>query len=169
MAKEAPAGTGLWVLLCYRLPREPSTPRITVWRNLKRLGVGQLADGLVALPADARTRERLEWIAEQVVGFGGEASIWLAHPATVSQEQQVAETMAAARAGEYQAVVDEATAAVGLDERERRRVMSRLGGELRRIQRRDFFPPTERDAAQAAVLALQPAADSAPTSAKAPR
>ena len=43
--------TGLWVLLCYRLPREPSTPRITVWRKLKRLGVAQLSDGLVTLPA----------------------------------------------------------------------------------------------------------------------
>lgn len=53
-------GTGTWVLLCYRLPREPSTPRITVWRNLKRLGIAQLADGLVTLPADARTREQLD-------------------------------------------------------------------------------------------------------------
>jgi hypothetical protein len=31
-----------WVMLAYRLPREPSTPRITVWRKLKRLGVAQL-------------------------------------------------------------------------------------------------------------------------------
>ena len=42
-----------WVLLCYRLPREPSTPRIAVWRKLKRLGVAQLGDGLVALPSTA--------------------------------------------------------------------------------------------------------------------
>ena len=48
------AGRSDWVLLAYRLPREPSTPRITVWRKLRRLGVAQLVDGLVALPADAR-------------------------------------------------------------------------------------------------------------------
>src|SRR5215217_4655640 len=46
-------GPGEWVLLSYRLPREPSGPRTTLWRRLKRLGVAQLADGLVALPADA--------------------------------------------------------------------------------------------------------------------
>ncbi len=46
------AGTGEWVLLSYRLPREPSTPRIGIWRKIKRLGVAYLADGLVALPAD---------------------------------------------------------------------------------------------------------------------
>jgi len=51
-------------MLAYRLPREPSTPRIALWRRLKRLGVVQLLDGLVALPADAKTREQLEWAAE---------------------------------------------------------------------------------------------------------
>jgi len=50
-------GAGQWVLLSYRLPREPSTPRINIWRKLKRLGVVLISDGLVALPADARTRE----------------------------------------------------------------------------------------------------------------
>ena len=30
-----------WVLLAYRLPRVPSTPRSAVWRKLKRLGVAE--------------------------------------------------------------------------------------------------------------------------------
>ena len=30
---------------------EPSGPRVTVWRKLRRLGVAQVLDGLVALPA----------------------------------------------------------------------------------------------------------------------
>jgi hypothetical protein len=153
MAK-ASAEPGQWVLLCYRLPREPSTPRITVWRNLKRLGVGQLSDGLVTLPADARTREQLDWVAEQVIEFGGEASIWLARPATVAQERQVAAAMAAARAQEYEAVIAEATQATDLEERARQRIASRLNAELRRIERRDFFPPGERKQAQTAVNAL---------------
>ena len=69
-----------WVLLAYRLPRVPSTPRSAVWRKLRRLGVAQLGDGLVALPADARTRERLEWVAEEVTDHGGEAAVWLGRP-----------------------------------------------------------------------------------------
>src|SRR5512145_2983738 len=97
-----------WVLLCYRLPREPSTPRITTWRKLKRLGVAQLVDGLVALPADARTREQVEWIADEVAQAGGEASIWLATPASVEQERHLATQLAAARSEEYAAVTAEA-------------------------------------------------------------
>ena len=59
------ASTDSWVLLAYRLPREPSTPRIALWRRLRRLGAAQLVDGLVALPHDARTREALEWLADE--------------------------------------------------------------------------------------------------------
>jgi hypothetical protein len=148
------ADTGLWVLLCYRVPREPSTPRITVWRKLKRLGVAQLTDGMVTLPADARTREQLEWIADEIIDSGGEASIWLAHPASADQERQVAARMAAGRAAEYDGVIAEAASASAAGDRERRRTADRLRAELRRIGRRDYFPPAERDVAQAAVRAL---------------
>src|SRR5262249_54104107 len=82
--REGPGdGPGRGVLLCYRVPREPSAPRIAIWRKLKRLGVAQLGDGLVGLPADARTREQLEWVAEDVTEAGGSAGVWLARPATL--------------------------------------------------------------------------------------
>jgi hypothetical protein len=148
------AGVGTWVMLCYRIPREPSTPRITVWRKLKRLGVAQLADGLVALPADARTREQLEWVADEITEAGGEASIWLARPASATQERDLAARMAAARAAEYAAVTVEAQAGVTAGPRDARRTGDRLRAELRRISRRDYFPPPERDAAHTAVQSL---------------
>ncbi|MFC9343960.1 Chromate resistance protein ChrB [Streptomyces sp. NPDC057020] len=147
-------GQRQWVLLSYRLPREPSTPRITVWRKLKRLGVAQISDGLVALPADARTREQLEWIAEEVTDHDGNATVWLAHPAAAGDEQRLIDTMTQARAAEYQQVRGEAEAARAEDDAERRRALTRLRAELRRIQRRDYFPPDARDTAEQAVNAL---------------
>src|SRR5258708_31151693 len=108
MTRQPANGPGNWVLLSYRMPREPSTPRITVWRKLKRLGVAQLGDGLVALPADARTREQIDWIAEEITEADGTASIWLAQPATLAQERDVTTAMARARAEEYRKVSDQA-------------------------------------------------------------
>ena len=146
--------TGSWVLLSYRLPREPSTPRITVWRKLKRLGVAQLGDGLVALPADARTREHFDWLADEIIELGGTAGVWLAQPSTLAQEKALAMGMADARAEEYRAVLAEARRATSAGDAERRRALRRLRGELRRINRRDYFPPADRREAEAAVDAL---------------
>ncbi|MFE5922322.1 Chromate resistance protein ChrB [Streptomyces sp. NPDC056468] len=153
----APEPPGQWVLLSYRLPREPSTPRITVWRKLKRLGVAQISDGLIALPADARTREQLEWIAEETTDFGGTATLWIAHPAAVAEERRLAQTMTDARAAEYEHVRTQAEEARHQPDDERLRTLRRLRAELRRINRRDYFPPPQRRTAEGAVEALHPA------------
>jgi len=153
MTRQPANGPGNWVLLSYRMPREPSTPRITIWRKLKRLGVAQLGDGLIALPADARTREHLDWIAEEIVESGGTAAVWHAQPATLAQERGLAAAMAAARRDEYRSVIEQA-AAGSANEAERVRTIRRLRDELRRIHRRDYFPPAERDTARQAVEAL---------------
>src|SRR5438477_12041941 len=100
-----------WVLLFYRLPRVPSTPRSAVWRKLKRLGAAQLGDGLVALPNDARTQEQLEWIADEVLEAGGEATLWIARAGSVGQERGLAAAMAESVADEYRAVTEAADSA----------------------------------------------------------
>ena len=143
-----------WVLLSYRLPRDPSAPRLAVWRRLKRLGVAQLLDGLVALPLDSRNREQLEWVAQQVVEADGEAAVWLAEPTLASQARAVSAEMQTRIAASYGAVIKEAAAATGTAPRDRRRVLLKLRRELNRIRRRDYFPPPERAAAHSAVEAL---------------
>jgi hypothetical protein len=143
---------GEWVLLSYRLPREPSGPRTAVWRKLRKLGVGQISDGLVALPSGPRTREQLEWLSEEVIDSGGTAIIWLATPGSRAQERKLAQTMAEARAAEYQAIVAAARAAA--ESPSRATALRRLRNDLRAIQRRDYFPPAERDQAEAAVQEL---------------
>jgi hypothetical protein len=140
-----------WVLLAYRLPRVPSTPRSAVWRKLKRLGVAQLGDGLVALPADPRTREQLEWVAEEVTEHGGEATLWLGRPLDTAAASIVAGRMTAAVAAEYDALAAEAAALGTADAAARRRAVARLRRELHRIQDRDFFICPQREAARRAV------------------
>jgi Protein ChrB, N-terminal len=143
-----------WVLLTYRLPRQPSTPRSTLWRKLRRLGAAQLLDGLAALPLDARNREQLEWLADEVVEAGGEATIWIGQLASAGQERELARRMAAAVSAEYALVADAATNAHAEPPGQRRRTLGRLRRELRRIRAHDYFPPAEREQAQRAVEEL---------------
>jgi hypothetical protein len=135
------------------LPREPSTPRITLWRNLRRLGVAQVSDGVVALPLDARTREQLEWLAEDVVEHGGDASLWLAEPGSAAQERALARQMADAVTADYRRIEAEARAARsgGGSEGDRRRSQGRLRRELHRVSARDYFPAGAGDRARVAV------------------
>jgi hypothetical protein len=145
---------GRWVFLSYRLPREPSAPRLAIWRKVKRLGAAQLLDGLIALPLDSRNREQLEWLADEVVEAGGEAGIWIAEPATAAQEREIAGGLQEKVAGEYRALVAEARKAGADPAARHRRTLSRLRRELNRIRRRDYFPPPERQEAERAVEAL---------------
>ena len=137
-----------WVLLAYRLPREPSGPRVTVWRKLRRLGAVQLVDGLVALPADAETVEAFGWLADAVIEAGGEAWTWRA-TGSKTQDRALRQQLRDAVVAEYRALTTDAKGA-GDD----RRTVQRLRRALRDIERRDFVGPKERDEARRAVQRL---------------
>jgi hypothetical protein len=143
-----------WVMLVYRLPRTPSTPRITLWRKLRRLGVAQIVDGVVALPAGAENREQLEWLAEEVVEAGGEATIWLSEPATAAQHRELEHVMTERIEAEYREIAAQARRAEKVSAPERRRTLARLRRELRRVASREQFPTGEAVAARDAVEAL---------------
>jgi hypothetical protein len=125
-----------------------------VWRKLRRLGAAQLGDGLVALPNDARTKEQLEWIGDEVLEAGGEATLWVARAGSVGQERSIASTMAESVAAEYRAVIEAAETARGESGSTQHRTAARLRRELHRIAQRDHFPPPERETAGRAVDAL---------------
>ena len=148
-----------WVLLAYRLPREPSTPRIAVWRKLARLGVARLLDSLVALPRDRQTQEHFEWLAEEITEAGGEATIWFAVPGSRSQQRDLSTAMAQRVAEEYRDLIRSIAEARRDTPALRRRALGRLRRELRAIEGRDYFPPREGERARRALQQLVSAVD----------
>jgi hypothetical protein len=148
------ASKGQWVLLAYRIPREPSTPRIAVWRRLRQLGAVQLGDGLAALPLDDDTREQFEWLAQFIEDASGEAAVWLAEPTTGRQHRELVERVKQAVAADYRTVVEAAGAAQGGDPAKRSRTVLRLRRTLDRIRARDYFGSPERRRAEQAVADL---------------
>jgi hypothetical protein len=140
-----------WVLLSYRIPREPSTPRIAVWRRLRQLGAVQIVDGLVALPADPRTIEHLDWVAEQVLEAQGSAIVWTAKPANRSDDDQLVAQINAARDDEYGALTAEIEAT---EPPAPSRTIARWRRQYRQIERRDFFSADSADTARLALEAI---------------
>jgi hypothetical protein len=65
-----------WLLFVYKVPSEPSARRVYVWRKLKRMGAILLHDSAWVLPATARTRENLQWLAAEITEMTGEAFLW---------------------------------------------------------------------------------------------
>lgn len=65
-----------WLLLIYRIPREPTAGRVFVWRKLKQLGAIGVQDAAWALPQTPRTQEQLQWLASEITELGGEAVLW---------------------------------------------------------------------------------------------
>jgi hypothetical protein len=94
-----------WVQLLYTLPREPSAPRVAVWRKLKKLGALLLHDAVWVLPARAALVEHFRWLASEIGEAGGEALIWIAEQGLPGQDDSlVAQFQAQAEAG-YQAIL----------------------------------------------------------------
>jgi hypothetical protein len=93
----------------YQLPRDPSRHRVAVWRKLRTLGALYLQDGVAALPEDAVTREQLEWLQPRVREAGGEATLWEAKPATLTEEKALVEAFRSSRQQAYANIISEAT------------------------------------------------------------
>ncbi len=68
-----------WVLLVYKIPREPTASRAYIWRKLKRLGALLIHDAVWVLPATPWTREQFQWLSVEITELGGEALLWESH------------------------------------------------------------------------------------------
>src|SRR5215831_10991920 len=91
-----------WIALVWRLPSGSSTPRVTTWRNLQRLGAAVLTPGAAILPYREDLQEQLDWLAQEIEELGGDA--WVLPVAELSQveERKVRDQMRADRQAEYE-------------------------------------------------------------------
>ena len=149
-----------WLLCCYRLPREPSRLRLAVWRRVKRLGAVLMQDAVWVLPADAKTREDFEWLAEEIEERGGSVMLWEARSLGAAQDRAVVDHFREDADARYVGIVEAAGQLARLGRRratrhrrveqglQRLRVLERA---LRLERRRDYFRATGREAAESSV------------------
>jgi hypothetical protein len=151
-----------WILLSYRVPREPSRLRLAAWRRLRRLGAVLLHDAVWTLPLDAKAREAFEWIAEEIEEQGGSALLWTAEHLSAAQERAVVARFREEADERYREIAAAARAIHRAAGRSRRpRDPARLQAALRQLgvlerglrleRRRDYFRAAGRTAAESAV------------------
>ena len=104
------SGAPRWVALAWRLPAGLSTPRVTTWRNLRRLGAARLTPGAALLPYREDLQEQLGWLAQEIETLGGEAWVLPVTRLSESEEGVVRERMRTDRDEEYHALEEDAVA-----------------------------------------------------------
>lgn len=78
-----------WLLLAYKMPREPSSGRVGVWRKLKKLGAVAVQDAVWVLPSTPQALEQFRWLAAEIIELDGEASLWESRDLLNGQEQRL--------------------------------------------------------------------------------
>jgi hypothetical protein len=126
-----------WLALVWRLPSGSSTPRVSIWRALKRLGAASLTPGAALLPFREDLLEQIGWIADEIDQMGGDAWVLPVTELTEIEESSVRSQINAERDVEYQELADEARAArnEGAGDRE----IGTLRSRLERIRARDHY------------------------------
>jgi len=151
-----------WLLLSYRMAREPSRLRLAMWRRLKRVGAVLLHGTIWTLPFDAKNQEHFEWLAEEIEDGGGRALLWVAESLGGAQDRATARRFRLEGENRYMGVVAAARSLLRTTRRgrsktararEARRRLAALQRALRVEARRDYFRAPGRRAAEDAVTA----------------
>jgi hypothetical protein len=131
------------LLLVYKIPREPTAHRVSIWRKLKQLGAMLLHDSVWVLPATPQTREQFQWLASEIVDQGGDATLCLSE--IIGERQRLEKTFSAA--------VDEAYQDILTQLRRKKPDLAALGRRYQQIQTKDYFRSTLGEKVRNALLA----------------
>ncbi len=75
-----------WLMLSYQLPREPSAPRVQIWRKLKKIGAILIQDTTWILPETPRNTEYFRWLAAEIEQHNGTVHFWSSRSLIATQD-----------------------------------------------------------------------------------
>lgn len=96
-----------WVLLVYRVPTEPASRRVAVWRDLKRLGALYLQQCVCILPQLEPVQEELARISAKIPTLGGEYTRFDIPKLPPADEEKIIASFRTLRNKEYAEIVEE--------------------------------------------------------------
>jgi hypothetical protein len=120
-----------WLLLVYRIPREPTAGRVYVWRKLKQLGAVALQDAVWVVPLTLRTQEQFQWLSAEISELQGEAVLWEANQLYATDGEALKKQFTEPIESEYREIL----AAL----KKRRRDLKALSKQYQEALARDHF------------------------------
>lgn len=78
-----------WLTFAYKVPAEPASGRVALWRKLKAMGAIYIRSGVCVLPRDAEHERRLKILENDVTTLGGEALLLMSAALDPAQERKL--------------------------------------------------------------------------------
>jgi hypothetical protein len=96
-----------WRVLIYRVPTEPASKRVAVWRDLKRLGALYLQQCACIFPDIPGLKDEVQQVAAKIPTLGGETFLLEVPRLAPEDEARIIEAFRAQRANEYAEIIEE--------------------------------------------------------------
>jgi hypothetical protein len=96
-----------WWVLVYRVPSEPASKRVGLWRDLKRTGALYLQQCVCILPDLGRNGEDLERILAKIPALGGEAIRFVVPRLDPTDQARIIQGFRDQRTSEYAEIIEE--------------------------------------------------------------
>lgn len=146
-AEPAKSDPRVWLLLAYKVPRDPTAGRVAVWRKLKQLGAVALQDAVWVLPATPQTREQFQWLAAEIEELDGEATLWESRLLAAGMERRIVAQFVQPVEAAYRELLGEL--------KRKRPDLAALSKRYQQIQARDYFRVELGQKVRTALVAAQ--------------
>src|SRR5215813_8506077 len=141
-----------WLLLTYKVPAEPASKRVALWRRVRGMGAVYLQNGVCLLPKTDDHARRLKMLENDIAEMGGEAVLLDTVALDRAQEDKVVTRFKADRDDAYREFIDKcddfeseiaketAVSHFTYNELEENDVeLKKLQGWLEKIKKLDFY------------------------------
>jgi len=96
-----------WRVLIYRVPTEPASKRVGVWRDLKRLGALYLQQCACIFPDLPGVTDEVNQVAAKIPALGGETFLLEVPHLQPEDEARIVQAFRTQRANEYAEIIEE--------------------------------------------------------------
>ncbi|MHB8621470.1 MAG: Chromate resistance protein ChrB [Chloroflexota bacterium] len=96
-----------WIVLVYRVPSEPASKRVAIWRDLKRMGALYLQQCVCILPKLSSLTEDLDRVTGKIPVMDGEYTLFEVPKLRAEDEVKIIESFRQLRNKEYAEILEE--------------------------------------------------------------